>query len=78
MNLHEYLYEADETAAAFAERAGLSESAVSRLRNGETWPDPPTIQAVLTASGNKITLDGLYQAWHRRNPPKDTEAQPAA
>ena len=62
MTLNEYLTLHNESAKDFAVRAGLSPAAVSRFRNGETWPDKRTAEAILLATDQKVTPNDFLPA----------------
>lgn len=47
---------------AFAERAGLSQSQVTRLRSGKSKPSFEAIEAVRAASDGAVTPNDWFQA----------------
>lgn len=69
MTLDEYLATATDengkslTDAAFADRCGLSQPQISRLKNGKSKPSFEAIQAIAVATGGKVGpadwFDGL-------------------
>lgn len=68
MTLNEYLNEAtDENGkplsdAAFGELCCMSQSQVSRLRNGKSRPSYEAMIAIYEASGNKVTPNDWFDA----------------
>lgn len=61
MKLEAYLTQKKLTAAAFGEKAGLSQSQVSRIMRGKSWPSREAVDAIFKATGGKVTAHDLYQ-----------------
>lgn len=61
MKLRDYLLLNDETASAFAERAGLSQSQVSRILNGVSMPSWNTISLISIATDGSVTANDFAQ-----------------
>jgi transcriptional regulator with XRE-family HTH domain len=62
MKLERYLTEKKLTAAAFGKLAGLSQSQVSRIIRGKSWPSREAVDAIFKATSGKVTAHDLYQA----------------
>lgn len=60
--LGRFIKENSLTDAAFGERAGLSQSQVSRIRRGISWPSRDAVDAILKATDGKVTAHDLYEA----------------
>ena len=65
MTLNEYL-STDETGkqmtdAAFGERCGMSQSQISRLRNGKSRPSFEAMQAIFAATGEKVSPNDWFE-----------------
>ena len=54
MTLNQYLKEKSITAAAFAERAGLTEATISRIRRGLNRPDWPSMDRIREVTGGDV------------------------
>lgn len=61
MKLETYLTEKKLTAAAFGEVAGLSQSQVSRIMRGKSWPSREAVDAIFKATAGKVTAHDLYK-----------------
>ena len=57
MRLDKYLTEAGLSEADFGRQIGLSQSAINRLRRGESWPPADTAEKIRAATGGKVTAD---------------------
>ena len=60
MRLSEFIEQAGLTDAVFGEQCGLSQSQVSRLRNGKSKPSFEAIEAVRGASGGKVSPNDWF------------------
>lgn len=65
MNIHEYLTD-DETGKqltdeAFGKLCGMSQSQISRLRNGKSRPSFEAMQAILAATGGKVSPNDWFE-----------------
>lgn len=62
MTLDQYLnIPGSPTAAEFAERVGLSEATISRIRKGQQNITRDVMLLLIEKSGNVITADGLLR-----------------
>jgi transcriptional regulator with XRE-family HTH domain len=66
MTLDEYL-STDETGksmsdAAFGERCGMSQSQISRLRNGKSRPSFEAMETIRAATGGKVSPNDWFGA----------------
>lgn len=66
MTLDEYL-STDETGksmsdAAFGERCGMSQSQISRLRNGKSRPSFEAMETIRAATGGKVSPNDWFEA----------------
>jgi len=59
MKLDLYLKENGLTDAAFGERIGLSQSQVSRIRRGLSWPSKEVIASIASATSNAVTANDI-------------------
>ena len=59
MKLDLYLKENGLTDAAFGERIGLSQSQVSRIRRGLSWPSKDVIASIAAATSNAVTANDI-------------------
>jgi transcriptional regulator with XRE-family HTH domain len=57
MRLDTYLSEHGITEAAFAERIGVNQSSVNRMRKGLIRPDIATLSRIVEATEGKVTLE---------------------
>lgn len=74
-SLATYLTKSGETQAAFAERAGLSPSVLSRILTGKRAPTADVVEKVEKASDGKVTPNDLFDAYREaRQPPADKAA----
>lgn len=62
MKLASYLSEAGLTDQAFADQIGKSQSAVNRLRRGETRPDWETLAKIAQATNGAVTANDFMPA----------------
>lgn len=62
MRLSAYLDARDETQAAFAKRAGLTDSTLSRVMSGAIAPSETVIEAIRTATAGEVTANDLFDA----------------
>jgi DNA-binding transcriptional regulator YdaS (Cro superfamily) len=62
MTLNEYLTEIKLGDADFGRLVGLSQSAINRLRRGESWPPAETARKILVATGGKVTANDFMRS----------------
>jgi transcriptional regulator with XRE-family HTH domain len=62
-SLTDYLSAENETQTAFARRAGLSDSTLSRVLAGKTPPTAALVEKVREATGGQVTEAELFAAW---------------
>jgi transcriptional regulator with XRE-family HTH domain len=62
-SLTDYLAAQDETQTAFAARAGLTDSTLSRLLKGRNPPSPEVVERVHVATDGQVTANDLFDAW---------------
>lgn len=63
MTLAAYLEAEAETQTAFAARAGLSDSTLSRVLAGKTPPSADVIERIHTATKGRVTANDLFATW---------------
>jgi transcriptional regulator with XRE-family HTH domain len=61
MKLGTYITDKGMTDASFGALAGISQSQVSRIRRGISWPTSETVEAIVKATKGKVTAQDLYQ-----------------
>jgi transcriptional regulator with XRE-family HTH domain len=65
MTLNEYLSEDDTgrqlTDEAFGKLCGMSQSQISRLRNGKSRPSFEAMQAILAATASKVSPNDWFE-----------------
>lgn len=62
MKLETYLTENNMTDAEFGALAGLSQSQVSRIRRGVSWPSRDAVEAITSSTGGAVTANDLFEA----------------
>lgn len=73
MKLETYLKKNGMTDAAFGERIGVSQSQVSRIRRGLSWPSKDVLTSIAEVTGNAVTANDIIEATLATNlsaPPK--------
>ena len=59
MKLETYLKEKGLTDAAFGELIGVSQSQVSRIKRGVSWPSKDVLTAIALATKQKVTANDI-------------------
>jgi transcriptional regulator with XRE-family HTH domain len=62
MKLETYLKKKKMTDAAFGALIGLSQSQVSRIRRGLSWPSKETLIAIAAVTNNSVTVSDIIKA----------------
>lgn len=62
MKLDEFIKDKKLTDATFGELVGLSQSQVSRIRRGVSWPSKEAIEKIAKATKHKVTANDLLKA----------------
>lgn len=62
-SLPNYLSSRAETQTAFAARAGLTDSTLSRVLTGKSPPSPDVVERVRVATDGEVTPNDLFEAW---------------
>jgi len=62
MKLEQYMRDRKITDAAFAVKVGLSQSQVSRIRRGVSWPSKEVVEKIAAATNNKVTANDILKA----------------
>ena len=68
MRLSDWLRKSGVTGEVFAERVGVTQSAISKIARGASWPEPDTIAAIERETKGKVTVGDIlktYQAAQR-------------
>ena len=60
MKITDYLKEADMTQTAFAEKAGVSDTAVSRSITGNREPGKADAKRIVAATGGVVAFEDLW------------------
>lgn len=60
MTLAQYLSESDLTDAEFGAKVGVSQSQISRLKRGVSFPSPATAVRIAQATGGKVKPADWY------------------
>lgn len=61
MKLEQYLKDKNLTDSAFGAKIGLSQSQVSRIRRGVSWPSKEVLSAIARETGNKVTANDIMK-----------------
>lgn len=77
-SLSTYLTARDETQTAFAARAGLTDSTLSRVLKGKSPPSPDVVERVREATAGEVTANDLYDAWRRARSGAGASAEAAS
>lgn len=64
-DLSSYLTSRGETQRAFARRAGLDDSTLSRVLAGRIAPSPAVVERIHQATEGEVTANDLYEVWRR-------------
>lgn len=75
-NLTDYLDTKTETQSAFAARAGLSNSTLSRLLKGRIPPSPEVVEKVRAATEGEVTANDLYESWRAARQAEEGQGGP--
>lgn len=59
MTLHDYLTANGLSEASFAERVGVSQAQIHRLRVGKTWPSRDLAIRIRDETGGQVTPDSF-------------------
>jgi len=59
--LETYLKDNKITDSAFGERIGLSQSQVSRIKRGLSWPPKNVLSLIISATNGEVTADDLIR-----------------
>lgn len=62
MKLEQYLRTKNLTDAEFGEKIGLSQSQVSRIRRGVSWPSKDVLAAIAKETNNRVTANDIMKA----------------
>jgi len=73
MTLNEYLTESNLKEADFGRLVGLSQSAINRLRRGESWPPADTAAKIRAATDGKVTANDFMLPAAPFTDPADAE-----
>jgi transcriptional regulator with XRE-family HTH domain len=65
MTLHDYLVLTKTTEAAFADKVGISQPHVWRLRRGKSWPSRDLMARIREATNHAVTPDDFLPAAER-------------
>jgi len=71
MTLDQYLTKTGETDAAFASRAGLSQTQINRLKRGISSPSFETIKKIAKASKGKVKFADWAEQWAAKREPAE-------
>lgn len=77
MTLDQYLTKTGETDAAFAGRAGLSQTQINRLKRGVSSPSFASIKKIAKASGGKVKFADWAEQWAAKGKPTPIQSETA-